>query len=88
MLGADIRTARRRRKLTASLLAQRAFTTRKSLQRVERGSHKVSVAIYASVLHALGMIDRLAELADPSKDEVGLAIAAADLPKRVRLPRK
>ena len=86
-LGADIKDARRRRRLTTAIVAERAFTTRKTLQRVERGEHQVSIGIYASVLHVLGMIDKLADLADLSGDEIGLAASAADLPIRVRIPR-
>ncbi|HPF24969.1 MAG: transcriptional regulator [Steroidobacteraceae bacterium] len=87
-LGADIKDARRRRKLTTTVVAERAFTTRKSLQRVEQGDFAVSSGIYASVLLALGMLERLADLADPATDELGLALSAADLPQRVRTPKR
>jgi hypothetical protein len=36
----------------------------------------------------LGMTDRLAELADPKADRLGLALDEDRLPKRVRLPRR
>jgi hypothetical protein len=39
------------------------------------------------VLQALGLLDGLGLLADPSKDEIGLAMASAQLPERVRLRR-
>ena len=86
-LGLDIRDARRRRGLPAEIVAQRAFTSRPTLRRVEAGDHGVGVGIYAAVLQALGLLDGLGLLADPSKDEVGLAIAAERLPQRVRLRR-
>lgn len=86
-LGEDIRDARRRRKLTMAIVAGRAFTSRKTLQRVEAGDHGVSIGIYASVLQALGLLDGLAMVADPASDKVGLSLSAADLPKRVRTPR-
>ena len=73
-LGDDIYDARKRRKLSATVLAERAFTSRKTLAKVEDGDHRVSIGIYASVLHALGMIDGLSELADASHDEVGLRL--------------
>jgi hypothetical protein len=45
------------------------------------------MGLYASVLHALGLLDGLGDLADPSTDTLGMALAAADLPKRVRHSR-
>ena len=87
-LGADIRDARRRRRLPSAVVAERAFTSRPTLQRIEAGDHAVSIGIYAAVLQALGLLDGLGTLAEASKDEAGLAIASDDLPKRARLPRR
>lgn len=84
-LGADIRRARQRRRLTMALVADRAFTSRVTLQRVEEGDPGVSIGIYASVLHALGLIDNLANLADPTTDEIGITLEEQSRPKRVRL---
>ena len=81
-LGADISAARKRRGITSALLASRAFVNRKSLTRVERGDPGVSMGIYASVLFALGLADRLGTLLDT--DHVGQALADDLLPKRVR----
>lgn len=86
-LGQDLRDARRRRGLPASVVADRAFTSRPTLQRIERGDAGVSMGIYAAVLQALGMLDRVSELADPSRDAVGLSMAAERLPLRIRLRR-
>ena len=83
-LGDDIRDARRRRKLTTTIVAERAFTTRKTLKRIEEGDYAVSIGIYASVLQVLGLLDQLAQLADPANDELGRTLAANDLPERVR----
>lgn len=86
-LGADIHDARRRRRLTMSVIADRAFTSRATLQRVEAGDPGVSIGIYAAVLQALGLLDGLLEVADAARDTVGQSIATAALPHRVRLPR-
>src|SRR5665213_79369 len=86
-LGADIHDARRRRRLTMSVIADRAFTSRATLQRIEEGDSSVSIGIYASVLQALGMLDALSQIADIRNDSVGQALASADLPKRVHLRR-
>jgi hypothetical protein len=86
-LGADVSVARRRRGIPMELMAERAFVDRKSLRRIERGDPGVSVGIYASVLFVLGLIDRLAALADPAHDTLGQDLAEESLPKRVHLPR-
>jgi len=87
-LGNDIRDARKRRALSMEVVAQRSFTSRKTLQRIENGDYGVSIGIYASVLHALGLLDGLAALADPANDSVGMDLASANLPKRVRKQTK
>lgn len=84
-LGGDIRDARRRRRLPMALVADRAFTSRPSLQRVEQGDPGVSMGIYAAVLQALGLLEGLGKLADPSVDTIGQAMADEALPRRVRL---
>ena len=86
-LGADIRDARRRRRLPMALVAERAFTSRSTLQKVEAGDSNVGIGIYAAILQALGLLGSLGEIADISRDSVGQALASADLPKRVRLKR-
>jgi len=87
-LGTDIHDARRRRQLTMSVVADRAFTTRATLQRVEEGDPSVGMGIYAAVLHALGLLDGLADVADIGVDVQGQILGAAQLPKRVRLSRR
>ena len=86
-LGADIHDARRRRRLPMAVVAERAFTSRSTLQKVEAGDTNVSIGIYAGVLQALGLLDGLGHLADISNDPVGRALASAELPKHVHLKR-
>lgn len=84
-LGTDLREARQRRRLTMAVVAERAFTSRATLQRIESGDPGVSMGIYAAALQALGLLQGLEQLADPSRDEVGKALSSAALPKRVRM---
>lgn len=86
-LGLDIKDARLRRALPASVVAARAYTSRPTLQRIEAGDPGVSIGIYAAVLQALGLLDDLTAIADASRDDVGLNLAANALPRRARLPR-
>lgn len=85
-LGNNIQDARKRRGLGMETVADRAFTSRKTLQRIEAGEYGVSIGIYASVLNALGLLDGLAALADPANDVVGMELDSARLPKRIRSP--
>lgn len=68
-----------------SVVADRAFTSRSTLQRIEEGDPAVGMGIYAAVLHALGLLGGIGQLADLSGDEIGRALADEALPKRVRL---
>lgn len=85
-LGADIRVARKRRRLTVQLLADRALISPTTLGKIERGDPGTAIGFYASVLMVLGLTDRLATLADAASDEMGLALAEEQLPQRVRYP--
>jgi hypothetical protein len=69
------------------LLAERAFVSRATVRRVERGDPAVSMGIYASVLFVLGLAERIGSLADAATDPVGLALEEDRLPQRVRTPR-
>ena len=55
-----------------------------TLYKIERGSPSVSIAAYSTVLFVLGMIDRLAEIADVKFDEADRSLAK-ELPKSIRL---
>ncbi|PZO55850.1 MAG: hypothetical protein DCF16_01715 [Alphaproteobacteria bacterium] len=83
-LGADISAARRRRRISIKLMAERAFVGRNTITRVEKGDPGVSLGIYATVLFVLGLAERLATLADISVDEVGQSLDEQRLPTRVR----
>jgi transcriptional regulator with XRE-family HTH domain len=83
-LGADIRDARLRRRISTSIMAQRALVARMTLHRVERGDPTVSMGTYATVLFVLGMTERLADLADVRSDRLGLLLDEERLPQRIR----
>lgn len=86
-IGQDIRDGRRRRRLPMAVVAERAFTSRSTLQRIEAGDANVGIGIYAAVLNALGLLDGLSRVADIHNDSVGQALASADLPKHAHVRR-
>jgi hypothetical protein len=87
-LGHDLRDARRRRRTPVAIAAQRASISRTTLVKIEKGDPGVAIGIYATVLFVMGMVDRLADLADPKNDSVGLQLEEENLPQRIRGARK
>lgn len=87
-LGQDLRDARRRRRIPMKLAAERAGISRTTLGKIELGDEGVSLGAYARVLFILGMMGRLADLADPKFDQLGIGLEAEHLPKRIRFSRK
>lgn len=84
-IGADLRVARLRRRLPMEVVAERALVSRNTLARVEKGDPAVSFGIYASVMQALNLIERLPDVA--AEDRVGVELANEQLPKRIRAKR-
>lgn len=84
-LGQDICAARRRRRIPTAILAERASISRTTLGKIERGDPGVAFGNYANVLFALRMDDRLADIADPRHDSVGMRLEEERLPKRIRI---
>lgn len=83
-LGSDIRGARLRRGIAVADLAVRAGTSPSSVVRLEKGDPGVAIGTLADVLVSLGLIDRLADLIDIRKDDLGLALTAERQPRRGR----
>ena len=87
-LGQDINNARRRRRITKALMAERAGIAINTLTRIERGDPNTSMAAWASALFVLGLTENLRSLVDPSSDPTGLMLEEEQLPKRIRYNRK
>jgi len=87
-LGSDICDARRRRRITMALLAERAGITTDTLKQIEKGNPTTSIGGYVSVLFSLGMTDRVKDIADFRHDFTGQQLEEENLPKRIRMPKK
>lgn len=87
-LGQDINHARRRRRITMALMAERAGISRSTLGKIEKGDPATSIGSYAAVLFALGMINSLYDIVDAKNDLVGRDLEDDRLPQRIRLPRQ
>ena len=86
-LGADICDARKRRRITTKLMAERLGVSRVTLAKIERGDPNTSMGSYALALYVLGRIDALENLIDRTNDPLGLDLMDRELPKRVRTPK-
>ena len=86
-MGAQIKLARLRRRLSAELIAERAGISRATLWSVEKGAASVSMGSYAAVLHALNNMD--SDLLLIAKDdEFGQKLRDLELVTRKRAPKK
>ena len=83
-LGEDLKNARKRRRITTKLAAERANISRTTLTKIEKGDAGVSIGAYAKVLFILGLISHLADMVDVTSDKLGQMFEAEHLPKRVR----
>jgi transcriptional regulator with XRE-family HTH domain len=81
-LGANIRTARLRRRLSAEDLARRIGVERHTVADAEKGKVSTAAGVYVALLWALGLVEQLAPVAAPDADEEGKALALAREPKR------
>lgn len=83
-IGEAIRTARIRRRKTAADLAGRLGVSLPTLRKLETGDPGVSVGTFLTALWLLDLSPAVMAALDPSKDEVGLTLEMARMPKRVR----
>jgi transcriptional regulator with XRE-family HTH domain len=83
-LGANLRTARKRRRLRQADLATQAGITITTLRSVERGALGTGLGAYIAALWAMGLEGQLRQLADPATDLEGQTLEAATRGERVR----
>jgi transcriptional regulator with XRE-family HTH domain len=65
-------------------MAARLFVARNTLWRLERGDPTVALGTLMTAAFVLNLHDRLANLAAPASDELGLSLDERRLPKRIR----
>ncbi len=82
-LGENLRVARIRRQLTIEDVAERIGTGPRAVMDAEKGKPSTGIVVYAALLWLYDQLNQLEGVADPSKDEEGLALAAVREQKRV-----
>lgn len=87
-LGGDLRMARLRRGMSMADLAERTASSERTVMRLEKGDPGVRIGLVAEIMAVLGALDRLEDLMDWRRDDIGQALAQEKLPKRARsLPK-
>jgi transcriptional regulator with XRE-family HTH domain len=86
-LGRELALARRKRGISTEDMAARLFVSRSTLWRMERGDPTIAMGTLATAAFILQFNERLANLAAPATDAVGLALDERRVPKRIRRPR-
>ncbi|CAN5753990.1 hypothetical protein BH09PSE5_BH09PSE5_05140 [soil metagenome] len=88
-LGNRVATVRRVRELTQADLAAKAGVSIGTMVDIEQGASTVQMGRWLSVLWALDLTPGLASvLSSLGKDDDGVSLMEAQLPKRVRGPRR
>lgn len=74
-LGANLRTARIRRRLTVADVAAKIGAGVRAVSDAEKGKASTSIAVYVALLWAMGLMAELEHLADPGRDAEGQTLA-------------
>ena len=82
-LGANIKTARSKRRISVKGFAERIGVSESTVIRLEKGDSGVSLGTLAMACLVLGEIDRISDFLDSGSDETGLLLDQDMLPKRI-----
>ena len=82
--GTDLARARRKRRLTVGMMAERVGVAKSTYSRIEKGDPAVAMGAYAMALFVLGFGEVLGDLVDARRDDQGLLLDEERLPQRVR----
>ena len=87
-LGANIKTARLKRRISVKGFAERIGVSESTVARLEKGDDGVSIGTLAMACLVLGEIDRISNFLDAATDDTGLLLDRESLPKRIGSKRK
>jgi transcriptional regulator with XRE-family HTH domain len=76
-LGTNLRTARVRRNLTLDDVAAKIGVHKRTVADAEKGKPSTGIAVYAAMLWSLDLLDHMADIAAPERDEEGQTLALA-----------
>lgn len=82
--GHNLRVARLRRKQTIAEVAEKIGTGPRAVRDAESGKASTGIAVYTALLWLYDLLQPFEDLANPLKDQQGLALAAANESQRAR----
>ncbi|KJS25300.1 MAG: hypothetical protein VR75_11720 [Hyphomonadaceae bacterium BRH_c29] len=82
-LGANLKTARLKRRISLKDFAERIGVSESTLIRLEKGDEGVSIGALTMACLVLGELSRISDLLDPGSDDTGLLMDREALPKRI-----
>ena len=83
-LGANLRTARVRRRLTVEEVAHKIGTGVRAISDAEKGKPSTNIAVYTALLWTYGLMTDFESLADPTHDREGQTLSLARERTRAR----
>lgn len=86
-LGANIKTARLKRRISVKGFAERVGVSESTVTRLEKGDDGVSMGTLAMACLVLGEIERISDFLDAGTDDTGLLLDRQRLPKRINRRR-
>lgn len=87
-LGANIKTARLKRRISVKGFAERVGVSESTVTRLEKGDDGVSIGTLAMACLVLGELERISDFLDAGSDDTGLLLDREALPKRIDKRRK
>lgn len=85
--GEHVNVARRKRRITVAMMAERTGLSMSTYLRIERGDPSVSMGAFAMTLFVLGLDKDVDRAMNAAADDQGLLLEEQRLPKRVRPPK-
>jgi transcriptional regulator with XRE-family HTH domain len=86
-LGANLKTARIRRRLTIAEVAEKIGTGTRPVSDAESGKPTTAASVYIALLWVYGLLDDMQEVGSPLNDVEGLRLAELRQPQRARARR-
>ncbi len=87
-LGANVKTARVKRRISIEGFAERIGMSKSTVIRLEKGEDGISIGTLAMACLVLGELDLISRFLDPGTDDTGLLMDRETLPKRIDGNRK
>jgi transcriptional regulator with XRE-family HTH domain len=82
--GANLNTARKRRKLSALQVAQKLGLDQRSVLDAEKGKPTTSIATYIALLWVYDLLGDMQEIANPLKDTEGIRLSLSRKNKTIK----